>query len=131
MRLHVGVVGVAALGAGWLFKVSIPNFVWQVNSACSACLTIDTSCVQIALPSNKALNAIRGMATPPLPCLFSPLSSRSSLTLCCDVGHKTMAKWQDKSARYNKKRQTMKSPTALRPPKNETQNELRQMKTPL
>lgn len=35
MRLHVGVVGVAALGAGWLFKVSIPNFVWQVNSACS------------------------------------------------------------------------------------------------
>lgn len=25
----------------------------------------------------------------------------------------------------------MKSPTALRPPKNETQNELRQMKTPL
>lgn len=79
MRLHVGVVGVAALGAGWLFKVSIPNFVWQVNSACSACLTIDTSCVQIALPSNKALNAIRGMAAlpsptsslPPLPALRS------------------------------------------------------------
>lgn len=33
MRLNVGVVGVAGLGADSLFKVSIPNFVWQVNSA--------------------------------------------------------------------------------------------------
>lgn len=33
MRLNVGAVGVAALGAGWLFKVSMPNYVWQVNSA--------------------------------------------------------------------------------------------------
>lgn len=99
MWLHVWAAasGVVAEGVEWfhLFKVSsIRNSVKFRYFA----PTIDTSYVQIALASNKALNAIRGTAAP------YPADSLPRPPCHSCWGRKTMAKWQDKSTRYNKKK---------------------------